>query len=57
LLKSKPDLPAGQWLIVIAGSNGSGKSTFLDLYLRPRGFRFVNADLIGAVTTFRRTSS
>jgi predicted ABC-type ATPase len=48
LLKSKPDLPEGRWLIVIAGSNGSGKSTFFDLFLRPRGFRFVNADLIAA---------
>ena len=44
--KIKLDLPAGRWLIVIAGSNGSGKSTFFDLFLRPKGFRFVNADLI-----------
>jgi len=48
LPKSKPELPDGRWLIVIAGSNGSGKSTFFDLHLRPRGFRFVNADLIAA---------
>ncbi len=46
--KSSSDLPDGRWLIVIAGSNGAGKSTFFDLYLRPRGFRFVNADLIAA---------
>jgi predicted ABC-type ATPase len=48
LPKSKRDLPAGRWLIVIAGSNGAGKSTFFDLFLRRRGFRFVNADLIAA---------
>ncbi|MBM4244665.1 MAG: hypothetical protein FJ148_12720 [Deltaproteobacteria bacterium] len=46
--KTRPELPDGRWLIVLAGSNGSGKSTFFDLYLRPRGFRFVNADLIAA---------
>ncbi|MFO1313943.1 MAG: zeta toxin family protein [Burkholderiales bacterium] len=45
---TRPDLPDGRWLIVIAGPNGAGKSTFFDLYLRPRGFRFVNADLIAA---------
>lgn len=33
-------------LIVIAGSNGAGKSTFYDLYLRFLGLPFVNADLI-----------
>lgn len=46
--KSKLELPDGRWLIVIAGSNGSGKSTFFDLFLRPRALRFVNADLIAA---------
>lgn len=35
-----------RWLIVLAGPNGAGKSTFFDVFLRPRGFRFVNADLI-----------
>ncbi len=45
---SSSDLPDGRWLIVVAGPNGAGKSTFFDLYLRPRGFRFVNADLIAA---------
>jgi len=40
------DLPDGPWLIVLAGPNGAGKSTFFDVFLRPRGFRFVNADLI-----------
>jgi predicted ABC-type ATPase len=41
-----PDRPDGPWLIVLAGPNGAGKSTFFDVFLRPRGFRFVNADLI-----------
>jgi predicted ABC-type ATPase len=36
----------GPWLIVLAGPNGAGKSTFFDIFLRRRGFRFVNADLI-----------
>ena len=40
------DLPDGPWLIVVAGPNGAGKSTFFDVFLRRRGFRFVNADLI-----------
>lgn len=38
--------PDGPWLIVLAGPNGAGKSTFFDVFLRSRGFRFVNADLI-----------
>jgi predicted ABC-type ATPase len=40
------DAPDGPWLIVLAGPNGAGKSTFFDVFLRRRGFRFVNADLI-----------
>ena len=40
------DLPDGSCLIVLAGPNGAGKSTFYDVFLRRRGFRFVNADLI-----------
>jgi len=40
------DPPDGPWLIVLAGPNGAGKSTFFDVFLRRRGFRFVNADLI-----------
>lgn len=40
------DPPDGPWLIVLAGPNGAGKSTFFDVFLRVRGFRFVNADLI-----------
>ncbi|MEW6271193.1 MAG: zeta toxin family protein [Thermodesulfobacteriota bacterium] len=46
--KTTLDLPPGRWLIVIAGSNGAGKSTFFDLFLRRKGFRFVNADVIAA---------
>ena len=41
-----PERPDGPWLIVLAGPNGAGKSTFFDVFLRSRGFRFVNADLI-----------
>lgn len=40
------DPPDGPWLIALAGPNGTGKSTFFDVFLRARGFRFVNADLI-----------
>jgi len=40
------DRPGGPWLIVLAGPNGAGKTTFFDVFLRSRGFRFVNADLI-----------
>jgi predicted ABC-type ATPase len=40
------DPPDGPWLIVLAGPNGAGKSTFFDVFLRSRGFRLVNADLI-----------
>ncbi|MBL8673746.1 MAG: hypothetical protein JNL07_02580 [Rhodospirillales bacterium] len=36
----------GRFLLVLAGSNGAGKSTFHDLYVRPLGLAFVNADLI-----------
>ncbi len=32
------------WLL--AGGNGSGKSTFYRLFLEPRGIKFINADLI-----------
>jgi predicted ABC-type ATPase len=35
-----------QLLVVLAGSNGSGKSTFHDLYIRQLGLPFVNADVI-----------
>lgn len=33
-------------LWILAGGNGSGKSTFYRLYLKPRHLTFVNADLI-----------
>jgi len=37
------------WLL--AGGNGAGKSTFHDLFLRPRGMSFVNADRIARAIT------
>jgi predicted ABC-type ATPase len=36
----------GPVLVVIAGPNGSGKTTFYEEYLAPYGLPFVNADLI-----------
>jgi predicted ABC-type ATPase len=33
-------------MIILAGSNGAGKSTFYDYYLAPLGWPFVNADRI-----------
>ena len=33
-------------LVVIAGSNGAGKTTFYESMLRPSGLRFVNADVL-----------
>jgi predicted ABC-type ATPase len=33
-------------LVILAGPNGSGKTTFFEYYLAPLGLRFVNADLI-----------
>jgi predicted ABC-type ATPase len=33
-------------LWILAGGNGSGKSTFYRLYLKPRHLAFINADLI-----------
>ena len=35
-----------RFLIVIAGSNGAGKSTFFRQMLAPLGLHFVNADLL-----------
>jgi len=37
-------VPKQLWLL--AGGNGSGKSTFYRLFLEPRGVKFINADLI-----------
>ena len=36
-------------LTVLAGSNGAGKSSFYERYLRPLGLPFVNADEIAKV--------
>ncbi len=33
-------------LVVLAGPNGSGKTTFFHAYLAPAGLRFVNADVL-----------
>ena len=33
-------------IIIIAGANGSGKTTFADLYHKKKGVDFINADLI-----------
>ncbi len=33
-------------LLILAGGNGAGKSTFYNLYLAKYGIQFVNADLI-----------
>lgn len=35
-------------LWVLAGGNGSGKSTFFDRFLKPLGLSFVNADMIAS---------
>ena len=36
-----------QLIVVLAGPNGSGKTTFYETYLVESGLRFVNADLVG----------
>jgi predicted ABC-type ATPase len=33
-------------IVAIAGPNGAGKSTFYEVFVRPAGLRFVNADII-----------
>ncbi len=38
----------GPRLIFLAGSNGAGKSTFFEAFLKDTGLPFVNADRIGA---------
>jgi predicted ABC-type ATPase len=35
------------WILV--GGNGAGKSTFYDLYLKPLGLPFVNADILARI--------
>ena len=37
---------ADRMLVVVAGSNGAGKSTFVDAFLRPIGLHVVNPDQI-----------
>jgi predicted ABC-type ATPase len=39
---------ASPLLVMLAGSNGAGKSTFHDVYLAPLGLPFINADRIAA---------
>lgn len=39
---------AAPLLVMLAGSNGAGKTTFHDVYLAPLGLAFVNADRIAA---------
>lgn len=36
-------------LIVLAGGNGSGKSTFYDRYIRSKGIHFINADELAKI--------
>ena len=38
--------PVGPEIIILVGGNGSGKSTYFDLYLKDKGLPFINADLI-----------
>lgn len=33
-------------IVAIAGPNGAGKSTFFEVFVKPAGLRFVNADVI-----------
>ena len=33
-------------LVVLAGPNGGGKTTFFELFIAPSGLSFVNADFI-----------
>ncbi len=35
-------------IVAVAGPNGAGKSTFHEVFLKPVGLRFVNADVIAA---------
>jgi len=39
-------MPDQKQLWVLAGGNGAGKSTFYQLYLKARGLKLVNADII-----------
>jgi predicted ABC-type ATPase len=33
-------------IVAVAGPNGAGKTTFYEIFLRPAGLRFLNADLL-----------
>jgi predicted ABC-type ATPase len=48
LVGAARDSSVGPLLIMLAGSNGAGKSTFHDVYLARLGLPFVNADRIAA---------
>ncbi|THB77241.1 MAG: dephospho-CoA kinase [Desulfobacteraceae bacterium] len=39
-------MPGGKQLWILAGGNGSGKSTFYEQYLSKTGIKIVNADLV-----------
>ena len=46
-----PDLSGPRLIVALAGSNGAGKSTFYESYVRATGLRFVNADVIARAQT------
>lgn len=48
LLVRRGEQLANPLLLMLAGSNGAGKSTFYDAYLAPLGVPFINADRIAA---------
>jgi len=48
LLAHEDALTASPLMVMLAGSNGAGKSTFYDAYLGALGLPFINADLIAA---------
>ena len=48
LLRGADRVGRGPVLLMLAGSNGAGKSTFYDAYLAALGLPFVNADRIAA---------
>jgi predicted ABC-type ATPase len=37
-------------IVAIAGPNGAGKSTFFEVFVKPAGLRFINADVIAKET-------
>jgi predicted ABC-type ATPase len=48
LLRGADRVGQGPVLVMLAGSNGAGKSTFYESYLAQLGLPFVNADVIAA---------